>query len=146
LAEQTGLYLDLTGLGCYHKQDVPQWYDKLTEQDRWAAQAVFWETVAKTCAHSPAIFCYDLLSESRKPVVVFWRNCLAVAGILSGCSLRFIATMVATFIFIATFHGRAFPKEKLDPGEVNGLGILLGDKKAGPFKAEVDWIKVTKAE
>ena len=31
LAEQTGLYLDLTGLGCYHKKDVPQWYDKLDE-------------------------------------------------------------------------------------------------------------------
>ena len=26
-----GLYLDLTGLGCYHKKDVPAWYDKLAE-------------------------------------------------------------------------------------------------------------------
>src|SRR6056297_2397100 len=26
LAEQTELYLNLTGLGCYHKQDVPDWY------------------------------------------------------------------------------------------------------------------------
>ena len=66
LAEEVGIYLDLTGLGCYHKQDVPEWYDKLEEQDRWAAQAVFWEAVAKTCAHSPAIFCYDLMNE---PVV-----------------------------------------------------------------------------
>ncbi len=33
LAERTGLYLDLTGLGCYHKQDVPEWYDKLSEQE-----------------------------------------------------------------------------------------------------------------
>ncbi len=67
LAEQTGLYLDLTGLGCYHKQDVPDWYDKLPEQDRWAAQAVFWEAVAKTCAESPAIFCYDLMNEPVVP-------------------------------------------------------------------------------
>ena len=66
LAEEVGIYLDLTGLGCYHKQDVPAWYDKLEEQDRWAAQAVFWEAIAKTCAHSPAIFCYDLMNE---PVV-----------------------------------------------------------------------------
>ena len=29
LAERTGLYIDLTGLGCYHKQDIPKWYDKL---------------------------------------------------------------------------------------------------------------------
>lgn len=48
LAEEVGLYLDLTGLGCYHKQDVPPWYDKLEEQDRWAAQAAFWEHVGST--------------------------------------------------------------------------------------------------
>lgn len=66
LAEETGLYLNVTGLGCYHKQDVPAWYDELSEQDRWQAQAVFWEAVAQTCANSPAIFCYDLMNE---PVV-----------------------------------------------------------------------------
>jgi hypothetical protein len=66
LAEQTGLYLDLTGLGCYHKQDVPPWYDELNEEDRWSAQAAFWEAVAKRCSQSPAIFCYDLMNE---PVV-----------------------------------------------------------------------------
>jgi Cellulase (glycosyl hydrolase family 5) len=63
LAEQTGLYLDLTGLGCYHKKDVPPWYDKLNEEDRWNAQARFWEAVATQCADSPAIFCYDLMNE-----------------------------------------------------------------------------------
>jgi len=67
LAEQTELYLNLTGLGCYHKQDVPDWYDQLSEQDRWAAQAVFWEAVAETCADSPAIFCYDLMNEPVVP-------------------------------------------------------------------------------
>ena len=44
------LYLDLTGLGCYHKKDVPAWYDKLSESDRWDAQARFWEAVAGRCA------------------------------------------------------------------------------------------------
>src|SRR5690348_5145980 len=29
LAERLRLYLDLTGLGCYHKKDVPAWYDRL---------------------------------------------------------------------------------------------------------------------
>lgn len=67
LAEATGLYLDLTGLGCYHKQDVPQWYDELDEQNRWNAQAVFWESVASRCANSPAIFCYDLMNEPVVP-------------------------------------------------------------------------------
>jgi endonuclease/exonuclease/phosphatase family metal-dependent hydrolase len=67
LAESTRLYLDLTGLGCYHKQDVPDWYDKLSQTERWQAQAVFWRAVAKTCANSPAIFCYDLMNEPVVP-------------------------------------------------------------------------------
>jgi hypothetical protein len=28
LAEQARLYLNLTGLGCYHKTDIPEWYDR----------------------------------------------------------------------------------------------------------------------
>ncbi len=67
LAERTGLYLDVTGLGCYHKLDVPEWYDKLEEQDRWAVQARFWEAVAQRCSKSPAIFCYDLMNEPVAP-------------------------------------------------------------------------------
>lgn len=65
-AEQTELYLDLTGLGCYHKTDVPDWYDRLSETERWQSQARFWKAVAQTCAQSPAVFCYDLMNE---PVV-----------------------------------------------------------------------------
>ncbi len=44
--------------------------------------------------------------------------------------------------FIATYRGRVFPNQKLDPSKVNSLGFLLGDKRAGPFKLEVEWIKV----
>jgi monofunctional biosynthetic peptidoglycan transglycosylase len=44
--------------------------------------------------------------------------------------------------FVATSFGRtvknARPVGSLD---VNSVGFLLGDKKAGPFKLEVDWIK-----
>src|SRR5438034_11671813 len=54
LAEQTGLYLDLTGLGCYRKADIPPWYDSLSEADRWAVQARFWKAIAERCAASPA--------------------------------------------------------------------------------------------
>lgn len=67
LAEREKLYLDLTGLGCYHKKDVPEWYDKLSETERWQAQAVFWRAIAKQCANSPAIFCYDLMNEPVVP-------------------------------------------------------------------------------
>lgn len=67
LAEQTGLYLDLTGLGCYRKRDVPAWYDALNESGRWAVQARFWEAVAAQCAGNPAVFCYDLMNEPVVP-------------------------------------------------------------------------------
>ncbi len=67
LAEETGLYLDITGLGCYHKQDVPAWYDALDESARWDVQARFWQAVAKVCKDSPAIFCYDLMNEPVLP-------------------------------------------------------------------------------
>jgi NADH dehydrogenase [ubiquinone] 1 alpha subcomplex assembly factor 1 len=46
---------------------------------------------------------------------------------------------------VATWRGRVFPNEKLDPSKVTGLGFLLGDKQAGPFKLEVDWIKVSQS-
>jgi len=67
LAERVNLYLDLTGLGCYHKKDVPPWYDGLTEKARWDVQARFWEAVAARCAASPAVFCYDLMNEPVVP-------------------------------------------------------------------------------
>lgn len=63
LAQETGVYLDVTGLGCYDKPDVPKWYNDLEEADRWDVQARFWEAVAKVCAKSPAVFCYDLMNE-----------------------------------------------------------------------------------
>ena len=48
--------------------------------------------------------------------------------------------------FVATWRGRVFPDQKLEPSKVNSVGFLLADEKAGPFKLEVDWIKVTKAK
>ncbi len=67
LAERERLYLDMTGLACYHKKDVPVWYDKLSEKDRWDAQAHFWQAVAERCANSNVVFCYDLMNEPVSP-------------------------------------------------------------------------------
>lgn len=67
LAEDTQLYLNITGLACYHKQNIPPWYDGLDEADRWSVQAIFWESVANVCKDSPAIFCYDLMNEPILP-------------------------------------------------------------------------------
>jgi hypothetical protein len=63
LAEENGLYLDVTGLGCYHKDEVPAWYDAMDESARWKVQARYWRAVAEVCKDSPAIFCYDLMNE-----------------------------------------------------------------------------------
>ena len=63
LADETGLYLDLTGLGCYHRADTPAWYEALNETARWGVQAEFWAAIAKVCRDSNAVFCYDLMNE-----------------------------------------------------------------------------------
>ncbi len=66
LGQECGLYLDLTGLGCYHLDAVPPWLDELSEAERWEVQTRFWEAIAKASAGHPAVFCYDLMNE---PVV-----------------------------------------------------------------------------
>lgn len=66
-AERNGLHLDVTGLGCYHKADVPSWYDALDEPRRWAAQVRFWSAVTRAGRESAAIFCYDLMNEPVTP-------------------------------------------------------------------------------
>jgi len=48
--------------------------------------------------------------------------------------------------FEATSFGRVVKDAgAVKPEEVNALGFLLGDKKAGPFKMEIEWIKVERA-
>jgi len=48
--------------------------------------------------------------------------------------------------FEATSFGRVVKDAgAVKPEEVNALGFLLGDKKAGPFKLEVQWVKVEPA-
>lgn len=67
LAESLGLYLDLTGLGCYRKSDTPAWYEQADESTRWTAQAKFWDVVSAACARSPAVLCYNLMNEPVSP-------------------------------------------------------------------------------
>ena len=67
IAEEADLHLMVTGLACYKRDERMAWYDELDEERRWATQAFFWETIARTCARSPAVFAYDLVNE---PVAV----------------------------------------------------------------------------
>ena len=43
--------------------------------------------------------------------------------------------------FVGSFRGRILPDETFEPSQIRRLGLLLGDKKAGPFALEVDWIR-----
>ena len=48
--------------------------------------------------------------------------------------------------FEATSFGRVVQDAgTVKPEEINALGFMLGDKKAGPFKMEMEWIKVERA-
>ena len=48
--------------------------------------------------------------------------------------------------FVATSFGRSMRNSSpVNPQQVNSVGFLLGDKKAGAFKLEVDWIKAEAA-
>ena len=48
--------------------------------------------------------------------------------------------------FEATSFGRIVKNAGLvKPEEINSLGFMLGDKKAGPFKMEIEWINVERA-
>jgi monofunctional biosynthetic peptidoglycan transglycosylase len=44
--------------------------------------------------------------------------------------------------FVAHSFGRPRPNERLDPAQVRSIGILLGDKQAGPFEILIDSIRV----
>jgi sugar phosphate isomerase/epimerase len=63
IAEKSGVRLMVTGLACYQIDERMGWYDSMSEDDRWKTQAMFWETIARTCADSPAVFAYDLVNE-----------------------------------------------------------------------------------
>lgn len=63
IAEKSGVYLHITGLACYKLNNRLTWYDAMDDESRWKAQEFFWATIAKTCAGSPAVFCYDLMNE-----------------------------------------------------------------------------------
>lgn len=43
---------------------------------------------------------------------------------------------------IATSFGRPVNNAPLNPGQISGVGILLGDKKPGGFRLEIESIKV----
>lgn len=48
--------------------------------------------------------------------------------------------------FIPTAFGRRVRgMGPVEPDQINGLGFMLSDKKAGPFTMEVEWVKVRRS-
>lgn len=47
--------------------------------------------------------------------------------------------------FVATSFGRPVDAGPVEPEEVSGLGFMVSDKRAGPFKLEVESITVVRA-
>lgn len=66
VAEENGLYLDITGLAAYRKSDTPLYYSLMSDEERWATQKIFWQSIADQVKDSPAVFAYNLMNE---PVV-----------------------------------------------------------------------------
>lgn len=62
LAENNGLYLDLTGLGRY-KGEIPEWYKKLSDDERIEADSYFWKVLAEHFKNNTTIFCFDIQNE-----------------------------------------------------------------------------------
>jgi monofunctional biosynthetic peptidoglycan transglycosylase len=41
---------------------------------------------------------------------------------------------------VPTHHGRTLEGPPIDLSQIREVGLLIGDKKAGPFRLEVDWM------
>ncbi len=49
--------------------------------------------------------------------------------------------------FIPTAFGRRVQgMGPVQPDQINGLGVMLSDKQAGPFRMEVEWVKVRRPD
>jgi hypothetical protein len=63
LAEDEGLRVMVTGLGYLYPADNPLWIAQQNEEEHWASQALWWNSVASALKHSPGVFAYDLINE-----------------------------------------------------------------------------------
>lgn len=84
---------------------------------------------------------YSLNLYPAKPLVAF-----SYRATVKTTKDEWVEVKVPLDTFEATSFGRVVKDAgAVKPEEVNALGFLLGDKKAGAFKLEVEWIKVVRA-
>jgi len=74
-----------------------------------------------------------------------WRIAFAWRAFFNTKKGEWIEIRTPLSAFRATSFGREMRGRSLDPAKVNGLGIILADKQAGPFELEVDWIGVERS-
>ncbi len=81
---------------------------------------------------------YSMNLHVRRPLVAF-----SYRAMIQTKKDEWIEVKLPLDKFQATSFGRPVKDAgPVDPQEVSGLGFLLGDKKAGTFKLEIEWIKV----
>ena len=80
LAEQTGMYIELSGLRIQLDYDNGDWYATRDEAARWRSQAVFWSTIASQLKHSDAVAWFDLMNEPIVPTEVQQTWCRSTLG------------------------------------------------------------------
>jgi len=90
LAASMDIYIALVGLGCYHKEDVPDWYTNMDTESRWETQAFFWKNIAQRYADNPVCFCFDLMNEPVVPGRVREPGSWLGAEFAGKCFLQFI--------------------------------------------------------
>ena len=148
LAEEVGLYLDLTGLGCYRLKDQPAWYAQMGEKDRWAAQAAFWEAIARRCAGRPGVMAFDLVNEplvGSKLAAGKWVHPAALAGFHY---VQYIALDAAgrdeTEIWRQWAHTLATAIRKQDKHRLITVGLLSrpNQEMLRGVGAEVDYMSI----
>ena len=71
-----------------------------------------------------------------------WRIAFAYRAFFNTKKGEWIEIRTPLAAFRATSFGREMQGRKLNPSKVNGLGIILADKQAGPFQLEIDWIGI----
>ncbi|MBC20546.1 MAG: CIA30 family protein [Planctomycetaceae bacterium] len=75
-----------------------------------------------------------------------WRIAFAWRSFFNTKKDEWVEIRTPLAAFRATSFGREMKNRKLDPAKINGLGIILADKQAGPFDLEIDWIGIERTE
>jgi monofunctional biosynthetic peptidoglycan transglycosylase len=85
---------------------------------------------------------YSLNLYVNKPLTAF-----SYRAIVKTKKDEWIEVKVPLDEFVATSFGRVVKDAgQVDPSEVIAVGFLLGDKKAGQFQLEIEWIKVERGK